>query len=121
MLRLAAGLTVITSLKDNDLLDIGLAPSVRQQVERLASLAASAGCRGVVASAHEAAYSRVCCREGLCWCVREFSFQAPSPTINRASPRHSSPGSLALPTSSSGAPSPRPRARCSPFGPHSQA
>jgi orotidine-5'-phosphate decarboxylase len=48
-------LTVITSLTDYDLSEIGLAPSVAQQVERLAMLAASCGCHGVVASAHEAA------------------------------------------------------------------
>lgn len=49
-------LTVITSLTDDDLPEIGLAPSVRRQVERLALLALSAGCHGVVASAKEAAY-----------------------------------------------------------------
>ena len=42
-------LTVITSLSDQDLPEIGLAPSVQQQVQRLALLAASAGCQGVVA------------------------------------------------------------------------
>lgn len=51
-------LTVITSLSDNDLPEIGLAPSVQQQVERLAALAAACGCHGVVASANEAAYLR---------------------------------------------------------------
>lgn len=49
-------LTVITSLDDSDLAEIGWAPSVRQQVERLALLAAKAGCHGVVASALEASY-----------------------------------------------------------------
>ena len=49
-------LTVITSLSDQDLPEIGLAPSVQQQVQRLALLAASAGCQGVVASVHEAAH-----------------------------------------------------------------
>lgn len=49
-------LTVITSLGDTELPEIGLAPSVRQQVERLALLAARCGCHGIVASAHEAAY-----------------------------------------------------------------
>jgi orotidine-5'-phosphate decarboxylase len=48
-------LTVITSLTDQDLPEIGLAPSVIQQVERLGRLAASQGCHGVVASAQEAA------------------------------------------------------------------
>ena len=49
-------LTVITSLSDQDLPEIGLAPSVPQQVQRLVLLAASAGCQGVVASVREAAY-----------------------------------------------------------------
>jgi len=47
-------LTVITSLRDEDLPEIGLAPSVERQVLRLAQLAAGSGCHGVVASAHEA-------------------------------------------------------------------
>jgi orotidine-5'-phosphate decarboxylase len=51
-------LTVITSLTDTDLPEIGLAPSVQTQVLRLASLACGAGCHGVVASAHEAGYLR---------------------------------------------------------------
>ena len=49
-------LTVITSLGDADLQSIGLAPSVRDQVCRLAQLAAASGCDGVIASAQEAAY-----------------------------------------------------------------
>jgi len=49
-------LTVITSLTDSELPEIGLAPSVRVQVERLAQLAANCGCHGIVASAHEATY-----------------------------------------------------------------
>lgn len=49
-------LTVITSLADEDLPEVGLAPSVRGQVERLAALAAKCGCHGVVASAIEAEY-----------------------------------------------------------------
>ena len=47
-------LTVITSLTDADLPEIGLAPSVQQQVLRLARLAVETGCHGVVASAQEA-------------------------------------------------------------------
>ena len=49
-------LTVITSLSDQDLPEIGLAPSVQQQVQRLALLAASAGCQGVVASVQNSGY-----------------------------------------------------------------
>ena len=51
-------LTVITSLSDSDLPELGLEPSVKQQVLRLADLAAKAGCHGVVASAQEAGYLR---------------------------------------------------------------
>lgn len=49
-------LTVITSLTDKELAEIGLVSTVRQQVERLAMLAARCGCHGIVASAHEASY-----------------------------------------------------------------
>jgi orotidine-5'-phosphate decarboxylase len=49
-------LTVITSLSDADLPQIGLLASVGAQVTRLARLAVQAGCHGVVASAQEAAY-----------------------------------------------------------------
>ena len=47
-------LTVITSLRDEDLRELGLDTTVAEQVVRLAKLAAAAGCHGVVASAHEA-------------------------------------------------------------------
>ena len=48
-------LTVITSLSDRDLPEVGLPPSVEQQVDLLARLAVRCGCHGVVASAQEAA------------------------------------------------------------------
>jgi orotidine-5'-phosphate decarboxylase len=47
-------LTVITSMRDQDLREIGLTAGVEEQVVRLARLAAEAGCHGVIASAHEA-------------------------------------------------------------------
>jgi orotidine-5'-phosphate decarboxylase len=51
-------LTVITSMAEQDLAEIGVPGSVLAQVERLAALAAAAGCHGVVASAQEAARLR---------------------------------------------------------------
>jgi orotidine-5'-phosphate decarboxylase len=51
-------LTVITSMGDEDLAEIGVHGSVMEQVARLAMLAEAAGCHGVVASAQEAAQLR---------------------------------------------------------------
>jgi orotidine-5'-phosphate decarboxylase len=56
-------LTVITSLDDADLPSIGVAGPVHDQVHRLASLAQSAGCDGVVCSVQEAADMRALWRE----------------------------------------------------------
>ena len=50
--------TVLTSLDDADLNTLGIRENVLGQVLRLAALALSNGCRGVVASAHEAAALR---------------------------------------------------------------
>jgi len=47
-------LTVVTSLTDTDLADIGLRDTVEDQVARLAHLAERAGCHGVVASPQDA-------------------------------------------------------------------
>ena len=51
-------LTVITSMSDADLHEIGVPGRVAEQVARLARLAARAGCHGVVASPQEAALLR---------------------------------------------------------------
>ena len=51
---LVLAVTVLTSLDDGDLNTLGVRGSVVDQVLRLAALALSNGCRGLVASAHEA-------------------------------------------------------------------
>ena len=51
-------ITVVTSLGDADLQEIGIAASAQDQVMRLAVLAEKAGCHGVVASPQEAAVLR---------------------------------------------------------------
>ena len=47
-------LTVITSMRDQDLQEVGVNATVTEQVVRLARLAIEAGCHGVVASPQEA-------------------------------------------------------------------
>jgi orotidine-5'-phosphate decarboxylase len=51
---LVLAVTVLTSLDDNELNKIGIRGSVVDEVLRLGALALSNGCRGIVASAHEA-------------------------------------------------------------------
>jgi orotidine-5'-phosphate decarboxylase len=51
-------LTVVTSLRDADLREVGIEASVADQVLRLARLAEAAGCHGVIASPHEVAMLR---------------------------------------------------------------
>ncbi|MGA7136949.1 MAG: orotidine 5'-phosphate decarboxylase / HUMPS family protein, partial [Terriglobales bacterium] len=55
---LVLGVTVLTSFDDIELGKIGLREGVLDQVLRLAALALSNGCKGVVASAQEAAALR---------------------------------------------------------------
>lgn len=50
---LILAVTVLTSLGDEDLQEIGINGSVQSQVLRMASLAIDRGCGGIVASAHE--------------------------------------------------------------------
>jgi orotidine-5'-phosphate decarboxylase len=55
---LVLGVTVLTSLEDSDLEKLGIRGRVVDQVNRLAALALSYGCQGVVASAQEASALR---------------------------------------------------------------
>jgi orotidine-5'-phosphate decarboxylase len=57
--------TVLTSLNDEDLQELGLPVGVADQVLRLAGIARNAGCNGLVASAHEAASIRRNLGEGF--------------------------------------------------------
>lgn len=64
------GVTVLTSMSDDDLAELGYTESAQQRVMRLAALAASSGLDGVVCSAREAAMLRD--KHG-----REFSLVTP--------------------------------------------
>ena len=55
---LVLAVTVLTSLDEGDLNTLGVRGNVVDQVLRLSALALSSGCKGVVASAHEAASLR---------------------------------------------------------------
>jgi orotidine-5'-phosphate decarboxylase len=55
------GVTVLTSLVDADMQQIGFAQSAAQQVEKLATLTQKAGLDGVVCSAHEIELLRKLC------------------------------------------------------------
>jgi orotidine-5'-phosphate decarboxylase len=55
---LVLAVTVLTSLDDSDMNKVGIRGSVEDQVLRLAALAMSNGCKGVVASAREASALR---------------------------------------------------------------
>jgi orotidine-5'-phosphate decarboxylase len=52
------GVTVLTSLDENDLQKIGIQSPVQDEVLRLSALALANGCRGIVASAREASRLR---------------------------------------------------------------
>ena len=56
---LLIGVTVLTSMSDQDLAEMGYSESARERVMRLAKLAAQSGLDGVVCSAREAAELRV--------------------------------------------------------------
>jgi orotidine-5'-phosphate decarboxylase len=57
--------TVLTSMNDDELSQVGVAGRVVDQVLRLAELARTAGCGGIVASARESAEVRLALGEGF--------------------------------------------------------
>jgi len=57
--------TVLTSLKDGDMQEIGVSGCVADQVLRMAALAQSAGCHGIVTSPREAQTVRKALGEGF--------------------------------------------------------
>jgi orotidine-5'-phosphate decarboxylase len=59
------GVTVLTSLNDEDMQEIGISGRVSDQVLRMASLARSAGCQGIVTSPREALMVRKAMGEGF--------------------------------------------------------
>jgi orotidine-5'-phosphate decarboxylase len=58
---LVIAVTMLTSLSQDSMAEIGMAGALPAQVERLAALAQSAGLDGVVASPQEIALIRACC------------------------------------------------------------
>lgn len=62
---LLVGVTVLTSMAERDLADLGLRKTLKDQVLYLAKLAKSAGLDGIVASAQEANVIRWACGDGF--------------------------------------------------------
>jgi orotidine-5'-phosphate decarboxylase len=59
------GVTVLTSLNDEDMQEIGVSGRVADQVVRMAALAKTAGCQGIVASPRESLQVRKSLGEGF--------------------------------------------------------
>ncbi|MBI3318413.1 MAG: orotidine-5'-phosphate decarboxylase [Candidatus Omnitrophica bacterium] len=62
---LLVGVTVLTSMAEKDLMDLGLRKTLKDQVLDLAKLAKSVGLDGIVASPREAKVIRWACGEGF--------------------------------------------------------
>lgn len=63
---LLVAITVLTSLNDHDLQQMGINETVPEHVRRLALLAQQAGLDGAVCSSQEAAMLRACCGDNFC-------------------------------------------------------
>jgi orotidine-5'-phosphate decarboxylase len=82
---LVLAVTVLTSLDDDELGKIGLRGGVLEQVLRLTALALSNGCKGVVASAQEAAALREEFGHDFAIVTPGVRLAGSGPTIRRAS------------------------------------
>lgn len=76
--------TVLTSLEENDLEQIGVQGTVLDEVLRLSALALNSGCQGIVASAREAS----AIRSKLGRPKTEHDFAIVTPGVRRATDRH---------------------------------
>ncbi|MGH3746112.1 MAG: orotidine 5'-phosphate decarboxylase / HUMPS family protein, partial [Micromonosporaceae bacterium] len=84
-------LTVVTSLTDADLAEIGVRATTEEQVARLARLAQRAGCHGVVGSPQDAAMLRAELGPGMLIVtpgVRLHAEPADAATTEHARPAH---------------------------------
>ncbi|MFC1748746.1 orotidine-5'-phosphate decarboxylase [Pseudomonadota bacterium] len=63
---LLIGVTVLTSMESDDLAEVGVSASPKEQVSRLADLAHQSGLDGLVCSAHEASAMRETYSENFC-------------------------------------------------------
>src|SRR5580700_8181064 len=85
---LVLGVTVLTSLDENELEKIGFRGTVREEVLRLAALALDNGCKGIVTSAREAAAVRA---------ELGYGFAIVTPGVRPAGSRHGDQARVATP------------------------
>src|SRR6202162_1043967 len=83
---LVLGVTVLTSLDENELEQVGFRGTVRDEVLRLAAMALDNGCKGIVTSAHETAAVRA---------DLGHNFAIVTPGVRPAGARHADPARVA--------------------------
>jgi orotidine-5'-phosphate decarboxylase len=81
---LIVGVTVLTSMAQRDLVDLGLRKTLKDQVLYLAKLAKSAGLNGIVASPREATGVRWTCGEGFLIVTPGIRLATPDPFSSSA-------------------------------------
>jgi orotidine-5'-phosphate decarboxylase len=82
------GVTVLTSLDQNEMEKVGLQGTVREEVLRLSTLALDNGCKGIVTSAHETAAVRA---------ELGHNFAIVTPGVRPAGSRHEDQARVATP------------------------